>query len=119
MLRIGQVSDRTGFTRKTLRHYERLGLIRSRARAKGGFRLYCERDLARIEFIRQAKALGFTLREIKTVLSSQAEGKKPCELVRESLRVKRSEVQRAISELEALQAALERRLREFEAAAEA
>jgi DNA-binding transcriptional MerR regulator len=71
-LQIGEVASRTGLTQRTLRYYEELGLLRPASRMEGGFRLYSEEDLQRIQFIRNLRdVLGFTLAEIKQMLEAE------------------------------------------------
>lgn len=69
---IGEVADRTGVTQRTLRFYEEKGLLRPPERMDGGFRLYSEEDVARIEYIRRLQQyLGFTLAEIKEMVEAE------------------------------------------------
>lgn len=69
---IGEVADRTGVTQRTLRFYEEKGLLRPPERMDGGFRLYSEEDIARIEYIRRLQQyLGFTLAEIKEMVEAE------------------------------------------------
>jgi MerR family transcriptional regulator, repressor of the yfmOP operon len=73
-LLIGQVSERTGLTQRTLRYYEELGLIPPAPRLEGGFRLYSEADVARIRHIIELKrVLGFSLLEIKDMVEAEEE----------------------------------------------
>lgn len=67
-LTIGEVARRTGFSVKALRFYERRGLLPAAGRSPGGFRLYTDADLHRLEFIRQAKALGLSLAQIRQLV---------------------------------------------------
>lgn len=68
-LQIGEAADRAQLTQRTLRYYEEKGLLRSPTRMDGGFRLYSEEDMERIDRIRQLKdLLGFSLAEIKEML---------------------------------------------------
>jgi DNA-binding transcriptional MerR regulator len=67
--RIGEVADRTGLTRRTLRHYDDLGLLVPAARSSGDYRLYDERDLLRLLQIQNLKALGLGLPEIAVALA--------------------------------------------------
>jgi len=69
-LTIGQIARRSGFSIKALRFYERRGLLPPFARTAGGFRLYSEVDLHRLEFIRQGKALGLSLEQISDLIVS-------------------------------------------------
>jgi len=67
--RIGEVADRTGLTRRTLRHYDDLGLLVPATRSSGDYRLYDSDDLLRLLQIQNLKALGLSLPEIATALA--------------------------------------------------
>jgi MerR family transcriptional regulator, copper efflux regulator len=69
LLQIGQVAERTGLSLRTIRFYEENGLVRPTSRTGGGFRLYSEDDLARLEMIKRMKPLGFTLGEMQELLA--------------------------------------------------
>lgn len=69
---IGEVAERTGVTQRTLRFYEEKGLLNPPQRMDGGFRLYSDEDVQRIEYIRQLQQLlGFTLAEIKDMVEAE------------------------------------------------
>ena len=69
---IGEVAERTGVTQRTLRFYEEKGLLNPPERMEGGFRLYSEHDIQRIEYIRRLQQLlGFTLAEIKEMVEAE------------------------------------------------
>lgn len=71
-LQIGEVAERTGVTQRTLRFYEEKGLLQPPSRMDGGFRLYSEDDVRRVEQIKRLqKLLGFTLAEIKEMLEAE------------------------------------------------
>ncbi|MDP2674968.1 MAG: MerR family transcriptional regulator [Dehalococcoidia bacterium] len=71
-LQIGEVAERTGVTQRTLRFYEEKGLLRPPTRMDGGFRLYSEDDVTRVEHIRQLQnLLGVTLAEIKEMVDAE------------------------------------------------
>ncbi|MPZ49777.1 MAG: MerR family transcriptional regulator [Dehalococcoidia bacterium] len=71
-LQIGEVADRTGVTQRTLRFYEERGLLRPPSRMDGGFRLYSEDDVARVEQIKRLQnLLGLTLAEIKEMVEAE------------------------------------------------
>jgi DNA-binding transcriptional MerR regulator len=67
--RIGEVAERTGLTRRTLRHYDELGLLVPAGRSTGDYRLYDEADLLRLLQIQNLKALGLGLPEIAEALA--------------------------------------------------
>lgn len=73
LMTIGEVARRSGFTVRTLRFYERRGLLAPAARRASGYRLYGELELHRLAFIRQAKALGLTLSGIRPLVTSTGE----------------------------------------------
>lgn len=68
LLKVGEVGERTGLSRKALRHYESLGLVEPAVRTESGYRLYDEEALRRIELVRRAKTLGLSLSEAKEFL---------------------------------------------------
>ena len=68
-LQIGEVAERTGVTQRTLRFYEEKGLLPPPSRLEGGFRLYSEADVQRVERIKRLQTLlGFSLAEIKEMV---------------------------------------------------
>ncbi|MDD7930701.1 MerR family transcriptional regulator [Microbacterium sp. NE2TL11] len=67
-MRIGEVTERTELSFRTLRHYDEIGLVTPSARTNGGFRLYTESDVSRILLIRRMKPLGYSLDEMRELL---------------------------------------------------
>lgn len=65
---IGEVAKRLGLSLRTVRYYEETGLVRPSKRTNGGFRLYGEPEIARLELIKQMQPLGFSLKEMKQLL---------------------------------------------------
>lgn len=71
-MQIGEVAARTGLTQRTLRFYEERGLLRPATRLEGGFRLYTEDDLNRIERIVQFRnVLGLSIPETKRMIEAE------------------------------------------------
>ncbi len=71
-LQIGEVAERTGVTQRTLRFYEEKGLLKPPTRMEGGFRLYSEDDVRRVEQIKRLqKLLGLSLAEIKEMVEAE------------------------------------------------
>jgi Cu(I)-responsive transcriptional regulator len=68
-MNIGQAASAAGVTPKMIRHYESLGLIPEAERTDAGYRLYGERQLAQLRFIRQSRVLGFSIPQIASLLS--------------------------------------------------
>jgi len=70
-LQIGEVAERTGVTQRTLRFYEEKGLLRPPSRMDGGFRLYSEGDVRRVQQIRKLQELlGVALADIKEMVDA-------------------------------------------------
>jgi len=69
LMTIGGVAKQTGMSVETIRFYERKGLIEAPARKDSGYRQFVDSDIKRLLFIQQAKTLGFSLMEIKDLLS--------------------------------------------------
>ncbi len=69
VMHIGEVAARTELSLRSLRHWEEVGLVQPSGRTEGGFRLYTESDVDRILVIRRMKPLGFSLDEMKAVMS--------------------------------------------------
>ncbi len=109
-MRIGEVAEYAGVGVETVRFYEREGLVRQPQRPAGprcgGFRVYPTETVARIHFIREAQEIGFSLREIKELLSIQANPNADCGEVQTQARSKLSEVNKKIARLTQMQAAL-------------
>lgn len=71
-LQIGEVAERLGVTQRTLRFYEEKGLLKPPTRMEGGFRLYSEDDVRRVEQIKQMqRLLGLSLAEIKELVEAE------------------------------------------------
>jgi DNA-binding transcriptional MerR regulator len=68
-MQIGEVAEHTGLSLRTIRYYEEVGLVTPSARSQGGFRLYTEPDVARLNLARQMKPLGFQLDEMRDLLA--------------------------------------------------
>ena len=79
---IGGLSKSTGTNIETIRYYERVGLLPAPARSSGGYRLYGTDHLKRLNFIRRARTLGFSIGEVRTLLRLADERKRPCAEVR-------------------------------------
>jgi DNA-binding transcriptional MerR regulator len=84
-IRIGELARRSGLPVKTLRYYEDLGLLPALGRSKGGYRLFGEQSLGRLEFIRRLKSLGLRLEDIQECLAVHDAGELPCGYIQRQL----------------------------------
>jgi MerR family copper efflux transcriptional regulator len=69
-VQIGDVAERTGLSLRTIRWYEEVGLVPPSARTSGGFRLYTDADIQRLELVKRMKPLDFTLEEMRDLLTT-------------------------------------------------
>ncbi len=107
---IGDLARRAGVSTRTVRFYEALGLLPSPPRSEGGYRLYSEEDLRRLHFVRRARELGLSLREIRDLLHQGCR----CDDARGLLERRLRRVEEEIRALEALRERLRRLLDEWE-----
>jgi DNA-binding transcriptional MerR regulator len=98
-LKIGDVARLSGIGVEALRFYERSGLLPRPARTTAGYRLYDERVIERLAFIKQAQALGFSLDEIRKIIHDAETGKTPCDDVREIVRTRLAELDERLRDL--------------------
>lgn len=66
--RVGEVAERLGVSPRTIKYYEELGLVKPEARSSGGFRLYGEEEVRRLERILRMKGIGYSLATIRELL---------------------------------------------------
>lgn len=72
-LRIDAVAERTGLTKRTIRYYEQIGLLSPWGRSEGGFRLFTQADVTRLERIQALKdSAGLSLAEIAELLDAES-----------------------------------------------
>jgi len=115
-LTIGRLAQTTGVPAKTIRSYEAVGVLPAPDRSWSGYRLYTERGVARLLFVRRARALGLSLQQLQT-LTAALDGRGPAvrppmmKLVRAQL----TAVQHRQAELQLLEAELGRLLRRLRA----
>lgn len=69
-LRIGEVARLVGVTPKTVRHYEKIGLLPEPKRSESGYRLYSANDLLHLNRVKRLRSLGLTLRQVRAVLGA-------------------------------------------------
>src|SRR3546814_11269911 len=103
-LTIGRLALAANVHIETVRYYQRVGLLREPERPLGGVRRYEHQDLARLQFIRRAKTMGFTLDEIAGLL--ELKGKRACDQTRRLTEHKLLDVRRTLEDLQRLEAEL-------------
>lgn len=95
--RIGQVADELDLNPKTIRYYEEIGLIPKAQRNEVGYRVYDESQIDRLAFILRARALDFSLDEIREILALRERGEAPCLYVSERIQQRVEEISNHIT----------------------
>ena len=108
-MQIGELAERIGLSRDTLRYYEKRGLIRAHRRPNG-YRHYGEDALFVLNYLKMAQTLGFTLAEIEAEIPNLSDEGITTERVAEVLRGKISMIDARIADLSALRHALAKQL---------
>jgi Cu(I)-responsive transcriptional regulator len=108
LLTIGELARACGTSPDTIRYYERERLLPRPLRAPSRYRLYEPVAVVRLRFIRQAKALGFSLGEIRELLALRTDRTKTCGDVRKRARAKIAEIEARIDDLARMKTALGR-----------
>jgi len=104
---IGKLALAAGVPVTTLRYYERKGLLRPATRlGSGGYRLYGERELERLRFVRAAQGAGFSLRDIAALLSFRDGLTSPCKEVQTLIEERLSSVRERLEELKRVERVL-------------
>ncbi len=107
MLTASVLAKRTNTPIFTVRYYTRIGLLKPSNNSRNGYKIYQHSDSERLQFIKSAKTLGFTLSEIEEILDHAAHGDSPCPMVRETVEKRIAENRESIRELKKLQTRLE------------
>ena len=103
---IGDISRRTGVSIETIRYYERIEVMPKPKRNDGGQRLYDESQLNRLAFVKRSRDLGFSLKEVRTLLALIDSGKMTCSEVHALTIEHLTEVRKKITDLRKLERAL-------------
>lgn len=99
---IGNLGKATGTKVETIRYYERIGLLAQPDRSEGNYRVYGRETLDRLSFIRRARALGFSLDQVRALLALAGDGNRDCATVDALAQEHLREVEEKIADLQAL-----------------
>jgi Cu(I)-responsive transcriptional regulator len=106
ILNIGAAAAASGVSAKMIRHYEDTRLIPKAARSAGGYRIYREADVHALRFVRRARDLGFTTREIQRLLALWNDRRRASSDVKRLALLHVAQLERKIAELEGMRRAL-------------
>lgn len=110
LMSIGQIARASGVAATALRYYEREGVLTPTLRSAAGYRLYDRRAVEQLEFIRSAQAVGFTLDDIRTLLTFDGRERTLKKEIQELIETRLGELAQKMSDLRRVHAILARAL---------
>ena len=107
-LKSSALAELGGVNLQTIRYYEREGLLPAPPRLRSGYRVFPETSVHRVRFIKRAQELGFSLAEVRELLSIQINPAKECSDVRRLAEAKVADIEAKIRTLQAMKRVLSR-----------
>jgi len=105
--KIGELTRRSGCTVKAIRFYEAMELLPRPARSPAGYRLYTEADIHRLRFIKRSRSLGFSTRQIETLLGLWNNRSRASSEVKKLAQAHADELAAKIAQMQAMQRTLQ------------
>jgi len=105
---VNDLAKHSGLTPHLIRYYTRIGLLQPKRNTRNRYKLYADRDVARLRFIRQAKSLGFRLGEIAQLIKLSGKGESSCPLARRIIGKRIGENRETMNKLVELQSRMEK-----------
>ena len=106
-MNIGEAAKKAGVSAKMIRHYEQIKLLQPAGRTAAGYRQYDEADIERLKFIRRARLLGFSIRQIDELLSLWQNPHRSSRAVKRVAQQHLQDVEHKMRELALMQATLQ------------
>ena len=106
-MNISQAAKASGISAKMIRHYEAIGLLRKVARTYANYRVYSANDVHTLRFIRRARSLGFSIEDIRELLSLWQNKSRPSAAVKRIASGHTDDLRRRIAEMQSMVATLE------------
>lgn len=114
MITVSQLAKKSSVTSDAIRHYVRIGLLNPIRNEANGYKVFSPQDIAKVQFIRKARNLGYTLSEIGQILDDSSKGQSPCPMVRRIIEQRIEENRRRLLELQELQQHMEDAVKKWE-----
>jgi Cu(I)-responsive transcriptional regulator len=105
-MNIGQAAEQSGVSAKMIRHYESIGLVERARRTDGGYRIYTDNDVHTLRFIRRARDLGFSMKEIAQLVGLWRNRRRASGDVRRVAQQHITDLDQKIAELQAMRRTL-------------
>jgi Cu(I)-responsive transcriptional regulator len=108
---IGEAARECGVSAKMIRYYESLGLLKEARRTSAGYRIYDDKDIHTLRFVRRSRDLGFSIDEIEHLLGLWRNRRRSSADVRRVAQARIADLDRKIEELQAMRRTLDRLVR--------
>jgi MerR family copper efflux transcriptional regulator len=105
-LKIGDLAEQSHVNLQTIRYYEREGLLPKPPRLASGYRVFTPDAVRRVRFIKRAQELGFSLKEIKELLSIRVDPRSDCSEVQRLAKAKLADIEQKVQALQAMRKVL-------------
>lgn len=102
-MKVTDIAAKTGVSPNAIRHYTRIGLLTPARESGNRYCRFTDADVTHLSFIRKAKKLGFTLKEVRKIFEKSRTGRTPCPLVRQIVQRRIVENAKRLEEVAALQ----------------
>lgn len=106
-MNIGRLAELTGVSAKMIRHYEAIGLTPKASRTMSGYRMYTDNDVHTVRFVRQARDLGFSTRQIAGLLSLWRDRRRPSSKVKVMAQEQIRDLEQRLLQMQSIKATLE------------
>ncbi len=113
--KIGALAERTGTNAPTIRYYEQVGLLPLPGRQQGNQRRYGDDDVRRLTFIRRCRDFGFSIEQVRTLVSLVQDRSRSCTEARDIARTHLAEIRAKLAELKALETSIAQFIRTCDA----
>jgi MerR family transcriptional regulator, Zn(II)-responsive regulator of zntA len=110
---VSELALKCHVSKDTVRYYAKIGLLQPQRNQKNGYQYFNEQDMKRLDFIRRAKYLGYTLKEIKHIFKESQKGSSPCPLVRDLIQQRLKSNKERLAQLIELQHHMEEALKKW------
>lgn len=107
-MRVSELASLLAVNADTIRYYTRIGLLQPDRNVNNGYKIYSNRDKARLEFILSARSLGFSVADVRRILDVSDQGDTPCPLVRELMQKRLMKLDEQFREIMILRSRMEK-----------
>ncbi len=111
---VSELASKCNVSKDTVRYYAKIGLLRPQRDSNNGYQYFTEQDVKYLEFIKRAKYLGYTLKDIKHIFDESRKGSSPCPMVRDLIQQRILSNKKQLNQLVALQHHMEEALTKWQ-----